>query len=132
MTTATYLQPGVVLTDRRFSVPLDHDHPEGESIELFAREAVAIGKEHANLPWLLYLQGGPGFGANRFSGKQAWLGRALQDHRVLLLDQRGTGSSTPANRQTSRCAAARANRPTTSRTSAPTRSSATARRSAAR
>ncbi|MGW4386140.1 alpha/beta fold hydrolase [Streptomyces sp. NPDC004685] len=100
MTTATYRQPGVVLTDRRFSVPLDHDHPEGERIELFAREAVAIGKEHANLPWLLYLQGGPGFGANRFSGKQAWLGRALQDHRVLLLDQRGTGSSTPANRQT--------------------------------
>ncbi|MFI9776028.1 alpha/beta fold hydrolase [Streptomyces sp. NPDC051956] len=100
MTTATYRQPGVVLTDRRFTVPLDHDHPEGESIELFAREAVAIGKEHANLPWLLYLQGGPGFGANRFSGKQAWLGTALQDHRVLLLDQRGTGSSTPANRQT--------------------------------
>ncbi|RFC70401.1 alpha/beta fold hydrolase [Streptomyces sp. AcE210] len=100
MTTATYRQPGVVLTDRRFSVPLDHDHPEGESIELFAREAVAIGKEHENLPWLLYLQGGPGFGANRFSGKQAWLGRALQDHRVLLLDQRGTGSSTPASRQT--------------------------------
>jgi pimeloyl-ACP methyl ester carboxylesterase len=100
LTTATYRQPGVVLTDRRFSVPLDHDHPEGERIELFAREAVAIGKEHANLPWLLYLQGGPGFGANRFSGKQAWLGRALQDHRVLLLDQRGTGSSTPANRQT--------------------------------
>ncbi|MFG2517732.1 alpha/beta fold hydrolase [Streptomyces sp. NPDC048527] len=100
MSTATYRQPGVVLTDRRFSVPLDHDHPEGERIELFAREAVAVGKEHANLPWLLYLQGGPGFGANRFSGKQAWLGRALQDHRVLLLDQRGTGSSTPANRQT--------------------------------
>ncbi|MFH8734364.1 MULTISPECIES: alpha/beta fold hydrolase [unclassified Streptomyces] len=100
MTTATYRQPGVVLTDRRFTVPLDHDHPEGESIELFAREVVAIGKEHANLPWLLYLQGGPGFGANRFSGKQAWLGTALQDHRVLLLDQRGTGSSTPANRQT--------------------------------
>ncbi|MFF1735798.1 alpha/beta fold hydrolase [Streptomyces sp. NPDC058247] len=100
MSTVTYRQPGVVLTDRRFSVPLDHDHPEGERIELFAREAVAIGKEHANLPWLLYLQGGPGFGANRFSGKQTWLGTALQDHRVLLLDQRGTGSSTPANRQT--------------------------------
>ncbi|RVU17636.1 alpha/beta fold hydrolase [Streptomyces antnestii] len=100
MTTATYRQPGVVLTDRRFSVPLDHDRPDGERIELFAREAVATGKENANLPWLLYLQGGPGFGANRFSGKQAWLGRALKDHRVLLLDQRGTGSSTPANRQT--------------------------------
>ncbi|MEU6658756.1 alpha/beta fold hydrolase [Streptomyces sp. NPDC046821] len=100
MSTVTYRQPGVVLTDRRFSVPLDHDCPDGERIELYAREAVATGKEDANLPWLLYLQGGPGFGANRFSGKQAWLGRALQDHRVLLLDQRGTGSSTPVNRQT--------------------------------
>ena len=53
-----------------------------------------------DLPWLVYLQGGPGFGANRFVGKQAWLGRALKEYRVLLLDQRGTGNSTPANRQT--------------------------------
>ncbi|MFD5698150.1 alpha/beta fold hydrolase [Streptomyces lasiicapitis] len=96
----SYRQPGVVLTDRRFSVPLDHDAPGGERIEVFARECVAAGREDAELPWLVYLQGGPGFGANRFSGKQAWLGRALRDYRVLLLDQRGTGSSTPANRQT--------------------------------
>ncbi|WJV44656.1 alpha/beta fold hydrolase [Streptomyces flavofungini] len=96
----SYRQPGVVLTDRRFSVPLDHDVPGGERIEVFARECVAAGREGAELPWLVYLQGGPGFGANRFSGKQAWLGRALRDYRVLLLDQRGTGSSTPANRQT--------------------------------
>lgn len=96
----SYRQPGVVLTDRRFSVPLDHDVPGGERIELFARECVAVGREGAELPWLVYLQGGPGFGANRFTGKQAWLGRALRDYRVLLLDQRGTGSSTPANRQT--------------------------------
>ncbi|MER5300741.1 alpha/beta fold hydrolase [Streptomyces lasiicapitis] len=96
----SYRQPGVVLTDRRFSVPLDHDAPDGERIEVFARECVAAGREDAELPWLVYLQGGPGFGANRFSGKQAWLGRALRDYRVLLLDQRGTGSSTPANRQT--------------------------------
>ncbi|GHC80740.1 alpha/beta fold hydrolase [Streptomyces flavofungini] len=96
----SYRQPGVVLTDRRFSVPLDHDEPGGERIEVFARECVAAGREDAELPWLVYLQGGPGFGANRFSGKQAWLGRALRDYRVLLLDQRGTGSSTPANRQT--------------------------------
>ncbi|WP_030559454.1 alpha/beta fold hydrolase [Streptomyces aureocirculatus] len=96
----SYRQPGVVLTDRWFSVPLDHGVPDGERIELFARECVAAGREDAGLPWLVYLQGGPGFGAQRFSGKQAWLGRALRDHRVLLLDQRGTGSSTPANRQT--------------------------------
>ncbi|MET9333258.1 alpha/beta fold hydrolase [Streptomyces cellulosae] len=98
--TDTYRQPGVVLTDRRFTVPLDHDDPSGETIELYAREVVARDKADRDLPWLLYLQGGPGFGANRFIGKQAWLGRALEDHRVLLLDQRGTGASTPANRQT--------------------------------
>ncbi|MFF9488799.1 alpha/beta fold hydrolase [Streptomyces sp. NPDC014676] len=98
--TVSYRQPGVVLTDRRFTVPLDHDAPSGETIELYAREAVASDKAGQDLPWLLYLQGGPGFGANRFVGKEAWLGRALEDYRVLLLDQRGTGASTPANRQT--------------------------------
>ncbi|MFI9336220.1 alpha/beta fold hydrolase [Streptomyces althioticus] len=98
--TDTYRQPGVVLTDRRFTVPLDHGDPSGETIELYAREVVARDKADRDLPWLLYLQGGPGFGANRFVGKPAWLGRALDDYRVLLLDQRGTGASTPANRQT--------------------------------
>ncbi|MFF8583781.1 alpha/beta fold hydrolase [Streptomyces althioticus] len=98
--TDTYRQPGVVLTDRRFTVPLDHDNPSGETIELYAREVVARDKADRDLPWLLYLQGGPGFGANRFVGKPAWLGRALEDYRVLLLDQRGTGASTPASRQT--------------------------------
>ncbi|NED35277.1 alpha/beta fold hydrolase [Streptomyces sp. SID8499] len=96
----SYRQPGVVLTDRFFTVPLDHDDPAGETIDLYAREAVASDRAGQDLPWLLYLQGGPGFGANRFVGKQAWLGRALEDYRVLLLDQRGTGRSTPANRQT--------------------------------
>ncbi|WP_149549065.1 alpha/beta fold hydrolase [Streptomyces marokkonensis] len=98
--TVSYRQPGVVLTDRRFTVPLDHDDPSGETIELYAREVVARDKADEDLPWLLYLQGGPGFGANRFIGKQAWLGRALEEYRVLLLDQRGTGHSTPASRQT--------------------------------
>ncbi|MFD4970418.1 alpha/beta fold hydrolase [Streptomyces sp. NPDC001276] len=98
--TVSYRHPGVVLTDRTFTVPLDHDDPAGETIELYAREAVARDKADRDLPWLVYLQGGPGFGANRFIGRQAWFGRALEDYRVLLLDQRGTGHSTPANRQT--------------------------------
>lgn len=96
----SYRQPGVVLTDHRFEVPLDHGDPSGERIELYAREAVAGAKADADLPWLVYLEGGPGFGVRRFIGRQAWLGRALQEFRVLFLDQRGTGLSTPANRQT--------------------------------
>ncbi|MGC5342006.1 alpha/beta fold hydrolase [Streptomyces sp. DT24] len=96
----SYRQPGLVLTDHHFTVPLDHTDPSGEQIQIYGREVVASGRAAENLPWLVYLEGGPGFGARRFTGKQAWLGRAVRDHRVLLLDQRGTGLSTPANRQT--------------------------------
>ncbi|MDG4862106.1 alpha/beta fold hydrolase [Streptomyces sp. T-3] len=96
----TYRQPGVVLTDRRFTVPLDHARPDGETIELYAREVVASDRADAGLPWLVYLEGGPGCSVRRFVGREAWLGRALREFRVLLLDQRGTGRSTPANRQT--------------------------------
>jgi pimeloyl-ACP methyl ester carboxylesterase len=95
-----YRQPGTVLTDHVFAVPLDHTRPDGEQIEVFAREVVAATKAEADLPWLLFLQGGPGFGALRPAGREAWLDRALEDYRVLLLDQRGTGRSTPATRQT--------------------------------
>jgi len=84
---STYRHPGTVLTDHTFLVPLDHSRPGGERIEVFAREIVASGKADANLPWLLFLQGGPGLSAQRPVGRQAWLDRALRDHRVLLLDQ---------------------------------------------
>ncbi|NSC20965.1 alpha/beta hydrolase [Streptomyces albus subsp. chlorinus] len=95
----TLRHPGTVLTDHVFAVPLDHGRPDGEQIEVFAREVVAAGREHERLPWLLFLQGGPGCGAPRPVGAADWLGTALRHYRVLLLDQRGTGRSTPANRQ---------------------------------
>jgi pimeloyl-ACP methyl ester carboxylesterase len=97
---ASYRQRGTVLTDHHFLVPLDHGRPDGEQIEVFAREVVAADRAYDKLPWLVFLQGGPGFGAPRPHGRDSWLGRALSDYRVLLLDQRGTGRSTPASRQT--------------------------------
>ena len=96
----SYRQPGTVLTDRVFTVPLDHARPDGDQIEVFGREVVAADSRSADLPWLVFLQGGPGFGAPRPVGRDSWLDRALGDFRVLLLDQRGTGRSTPATRQT--------------------------------
>ena len=96
----SYRQPGAILNDLEFTVPLDHAQPGGAKIELFAREVVAADRIASDLPWLLFLQGGPGFGALRPAGRESWLDRALQDYRVLLLDQRGTGRSSPANRQT--------------------------------
>ena len=96
----TYCQRGTVLTDHVFGVPLDHDRRGGEQIEVFAREVVAADRDASGLPWLLFLQGGPGFGGPRLSGRSSWLDRALTDFRVLLLDQRGTGRSTPVTRHT--------------------------------
>jgi len=53
--------PGLVLTDHTFVVPVDHSKPEGDEITVFAREVSAPGKDKDDLPWMLFLQGGPGF-----------------------------------------------------------------------
>jgi pimeloyl-ACP methyl ester carboxylesterase len=90
----TYRVPGAILTEREHSVPLDHDKPPGAAITVFTREVAAPGGE--DRPYLLFLQGGPGFEASRpTSPPTGWMKRALADYRVLLLDQRGTGRSTP-------------------------------------
>ncbi len=96
----THNIPGFVLTDHSWTVPLDHAQPAGEQINVFAREVVAAGKEEANLPWLVFFQGGPGFPSPRPPENSGWLKRATQDYRVLLLDPRGTGLSTPVTTQT--------------------------------
>ncbi len=88
--------PGLVLTDHVLTVPLDHDDLDAGSIEVFAREVAA--PDGRDRPFLVFLQGGPGGEAprpTRRPASPAWLARALQDYRVLMLDQRGTGRSTP-------------------------------------
>ncbi len=87
--------PGLELTDHRLEVPLDHDRPDGPSLTVHARE-VAV-PDAGERPFLLFLQGGPGGESPRPTGRPlspGWLGRALREFRVLLLDQRGTGLST--------------------------------------
>ena len=101
-----FQQPGILCTNHTFSVPLDHDAPTGPQIQVFAREVVgadrftASGRLKEELPWLVFLQGGPGGRAGRPLGRADWLDRALRSYRVVLLDQRGTGLSTPADRHT--------------------------------
>lgn len=84
------------LVEHTFQVPLDYERPDGERIEVFAREITL----RPDRPWLVFLQGGPGGKAPRPTDLSGWLGRAAGDFRVLLLDQRGTGRSSPINRQT--------------------------------
>ena len=89
--------PGAILTEREHVVPLDHAHSRGPKITVFSREVA--DPDGADRPYLVFLQGGPGFEAARpTSPPSGWLKRALADYRVLLLDQRGTGRSTPVGR----------------------------------
>jgi pimeloyl-ACP methyl ester carboxylesterase len=99
MQRATHRAPGLVLTEHEFHVPLDHSRPGGSKLVVFAREVVAPERQRDDLPWLLFLQGGPGHDAPRPLQRRdpTWLERALVDHRVLLLDQRGTGRSSPVD-----------------------------------
>lgn len=87
--------PGLALTDHALQLPLDHTDPTGPTIEVFAREAVAVDKADEDLPWLVFLQGGPGGESPRPLRADGWLGHVTKTHRVLLLDQRGCGRSTP-------------------------------------
>jgi pimeloyl-ACP methyl ester carboxylesterase len=90
----TYRVPGAILTEREHALPLDHARPDGERITVFTREVAAPDGEER--PYLLWLSGGPGMeGVRPTSPPSGWMKRAIQDYRVLLLDQRGTGRSTP-------------------------------------
>jgi pimeloyl-ACP methyl ester carboxylesterase len=88
--------PGLITVEHEIVVPLDHADPDGERITVFAREVA--DPDGRDRPFLVYLQGGPGFEAprpTRHPTSPAWLDRALAEFRVLMLDQRGTGRSTP-------------------------------------
>lgn len=94
MRTKTYIQHSCTVHEHRLKVPLDHSRPAGETLEIFAREVVRPGGE--DLPRLLFLQGGPGGPGPRLGDfRSIWIDSALKDFRVVLLDQRGTGQSTP-------------------------------------
>lgn len=82
------------------TVPLDHTGGVPGDLEVFAREYVRDGRTEA--PRLVFFQGGPGSPATRPDVVGGWVDRALEEFRVVLLDQRGTGRSTPLDRQSLR------------------------------
>ncbi|MFP5366765.1 MAG: alpha/beta fold hydrolase [Actinomycetes bacterium] len=92
---------GMRTVEHFFRVPLDHSVPSGEAITVFAREYVSAAhseEKAAQLPWLLFLQGGPGGRGNRLGSLGGWSKAAAKDFRILMLDQRGTGLSSPIDR----------------------------------
>ncbi|WAL41353.1 alpha/beta fold hydrolase [Brevibacterium sp. BRM-1] len=96
MPTAAYRLPALAVEEHAITVPLDHFGDEPGELEVFAR---IVGTPGEAKPYLLYLQGGPGSEAFRpTAAHPAWLPRALRDYRVIMLDQRGTGRSSPVGR----------------------------------
>jgi pimeloyl-ACP methyl ester carboxylesterase len=72
-----------------------------------AGDYVAFANMETATDMILYLQGGPGFGAPvpvaslGLEKDSSWAAKALEMYtRVVLMDQRGTGQSTPITKQT--------------------------------
>ncbi|MEW1953152.1 alpha/beta fold hydrolase [Terrabacter sp. NPDC080008] len=93
--TVEYHLPGLHVRERTVPVPLDWDDADGASIELFVRELVDPERRDDDLPLLAFLQGGPGGANPRPVDRSGWIDEAVRTHRVVLVDQRGTGRSTP-------------------------------------
>jgi pimeloyl-ACP methyl ester carboxylesterase len=93
--TAVRRMMDLTVQEHTITVPLVWDDPaDGRTIEVFAAVVAREGGE--DLPYLVFLQGGPGHEAPRpFHAPTApsWLDAALAEYRVVLLDQRGTGRS---------------------------------------
>lgn len=95
-----YRLDGMTWIEHELDVPLDHDAAQGPTLRLFAREIVPLSASRER-PALLFLQGGPGGAAPRPRAKDGWIAAALEaGFRVVLLDQRGTGRSTPIDAHT--------------------------------
>ncbi len=95
-----YRLPGMEMIDHQFDLPLDYDHPDDRRIDVFVREVRDLDPGSGDKPFLLFLQGGPGFRAPCPVKKEGWLKRALSEFRVLMYDTRGNGLSTPVDYQT--------------------------------
>ncbi|CAH0142438.1 Proline iminopeptidase [Microbacterium oxydans] len=87
----------LTVEEHTLTVPLVWGDPaDTRTMDIFASVVSREGGE--TLPFLVFLQGGPGHEAPRpFHGPASpgWLDEALAHYRLVLLDQRGTGRSTP-------------------------------------
>lgn len=79
----------------RISVPENRARPEGRRIQLFVARIPAISRRKAPDP-LFLIAGGPGMGtADMYAGIAQAFARVGRDRDLVLVDQRGTGSSAP-------------------------------------
>ncbi|POS84190.1 hypothetical protein EPUL_002121, partial [Erysiphe pulchra] len=98
------------ISELLFEVPIDYSNTGFGSLQLFARSVSKYEhsarlptdqeiKKSSQKPWLVYLQGGPGFGCS--PPQNLTLTNTILDkgYQILYLDQRGTGLSSPISAQ---------------------------------
>ncbi len=85
--------PGIWVREFTVEVPLDWAAPQGKQIRVLVRELVDPERRDEELPLLTYLQGGPGGACPRPTERSGWIAEALEEYRIILVDQRGTGGS---------------------------------------
>lgn len=99
------------MTEYLFSVPKDHARPDTSGhIQLFARSATkhepAVfpprdnASSSAQRPYMVYLQGGPGFGCSEPQDFALTRFIVNKGYQALYLDYRGVGLSTPVTPDT--------------------------------
>jgi len=99
MPTTVRRMQDLTVEDHFIEVPLVWgDSADGRTITVHAAVVSREGGE--SLPYLTFLQGGPGNEAPtpfHAPTNPGWLDDALAHYRVVLLDQRGTGTSSPVS-----------------------------------
>lgn len=107
----SHIVPGKLnITEYFFEVPTHWNKPDSRPLRLFARAArkaekpadPSSGEDEAKkqLPWIVFLQGGPGFGC-RSPHEMPWVHQVLdRGYQLICLDQRGTGLSSPVSAST--------------------------------
>ena len=98
------------MTEHFFSVPKDYSNPSSGNIKLFARSvrkhdtaadpSTTTENNAKQLPWMVYLQGGPGMSCRSPQSYPFTSTLLDKGYQILFLDQRGTGLSTPVTPST--------------------------------
>ncbi|KAK3498621.1 Alpha/Beta hydrolase protein [Neurospora crassa] len=104
-----HIVPGQLrVTELTFEVPLNHSNLAAGNLKIFGRQVTKHDtpivprtdselEEYHRRPYLVYLEGGPGFGNREPQDHQLTKTALDRGYTLLLLDYRGTGLSTPIN-----------------------------------